>query len=505
MRSCDKINELKQIQMKNFTVLKFFFIAAIATLCFSACEEENEEPVNQSPSVVIENPENNATFIEGDTVTLTCQATDNEDGQLEGEKITWSSSTDGEIGQGAMIKTTTLTINQHLITVKVHDSENQTATDTVSITILDDVNPSISITSPADNTTFMANEPITFTCVANDAEDGELSGASIQWSSDTDGNLGIGSTLPDIYLTAGTHQIEAKATDSYGNTSTANISLIISDNTQPEVSIQKPFLNHTYLTNTEIEMTCTATDEEDGELSETSVSWSSSIDGDLGSGTEITATLSPGNHTIIATASDSEAANGFDTTYIDVVSGPLTLEIMVKWMEGAFSSEEQAETSSDPYHYDVRRKTAVIWNYSKDGYWLYLEQAYATSQNNPYFQRIYHFYYENDVIKNTIYALPNPGDYVGSWATPEDFDQLTVEDLIERPNCGLTFETNSDHIYGTTSGTACSSSISGVEYMTSEQWIYSTEWHSYDLGYNAQGVIVMGPYSPYIFDKVIIE
>lgn len=480
-------------------------LTTLAVLFFVSCDEENDDPVNEPPVVVIETPENNTTFIEGDTVTLICSATDNEDGQLEETAITWSSSKDGEIGQGSIVKTTTLTINQHQITAKVTDSDNQTATDTVSITILDDVDPSINITNPTDNSTIMAEDPITFICEATDAEDGDLTGTAIQWNSDVDGSLGTGITLSNIYLSAGTHTIEAKATDSYGNTNSDEITLHISDNSRPEVSIQKPFLNHTYLTNSEVEMTCAASDQEDGDLSGESISWSSTIDGNLGNGLELTATLSTGSHTIITTATDSEGSTNSDTTYIEVVSGPLTLEIMVEWMVGAFSSEKQAETSTDPYHYDVRRKTAVIWDNSKDGYWLYLEQAYATSQNNPYFQRIYHFYYENDVIKNTIYALPNPGNYVGSWATPNDFDELTVEDLIERPNCGLIFEINSDHIYGTTSGTACSSSISGVEYMTSEQWIYSTEWHSYDLGYNEQGVVVMGPYSPYIFDKVILE
>lgn len=38
------------------------------------------------------------------------------------------------------------------------------------------------------------------------------------------------------------------------------------------------------------------------------------------------------------------------------------LEQLIEWMTGDFSSEEQAETSSDPYHVDVRLRMVRIWD-----------------------------------------------------------------------------------------------------------------------------------------------
>jgi hypothetical protein len=264
----------------------------------------------------------------------------------------------------------------------------------------------------------------------------------------------------------------------------------------PPVKISRPFADYTYMVG-EVELQCSTDNDNIA-----SIEWTSSIDGSIGSGTEATAELTAGSHVITVTATDTEGESVTDIVNIEVVSGPITLEVMIDWMVGSYSSANQAATSSDPYHVDVRRHTALIWDERTDGYWLYLEQAYADDLENPYFQRIYNFYEEEGVIKNTIYSLLDPDPFVGSWATPEDFDALTLEDLEERTNCGLTFDVNNDHVYGTTSGTSCLSSSSYISYFTSEQWIYQTQWNSWDLGYNDQGVIVMGPYSPYIFDKV---
>lgn len=491
------MNYLTFNQLKKVTLT-----ALILVVAFTGCKkDDDDEPQNQAPAITIETPENNTTIVEGDSVVLTCIATDHEDGQLDGENIVWSSNHDGQLGTDIILKTNTLSVNTHRITASATDSENLTTTDTITIIVIDDEIPTVSILSPASNATYEYYESIDFKCIATDVEDGNLHDNAIVWVSDTDGQLGIGDSLMQVSLSPGTHQITVTATDSKGNAGTATVSVMINPNNTPTVTISRPFTNYTYMAG-EVELKCNATDIEDGSLTAENIRWTSNIDGELGTGTETTATLTAGSHTIIVTATDSYETTNSDTVYIDVTNGPLTLEIMVKWMIGSYSSAAQAATSNDPYHYDVRRKTALIWENNKDGYWLYLEQAYAESQNNPYFQRIYHFYYEDGIIKNTIYALNNASSFVGSWATPEDFDAIGMDDITERPNCGLTFEINADHVYGETSGTSCTSSIPNVAYMSSEQWVYDTQWHSYDLGYNSQGVIVMGPYSPYIFDKV---
>ncbi len=181
-----------------------------------------------------------------------------------------------------------------------------------------------------------------------------------------------------------------------------------------------------------------------------------------------------------------------------------SLELLIDYMTGSFSSEEQAATSTDPYHVDVRLKMVRIWDHlsTDNGYWLYVEQAYADQLSSPYRQRVYRVFEENGQLKDEIYAIPSPATYVGAWETPEDFDQISEDDLTLKPGCGLEFNWNGDHFSGETSGTDCSASIPGVAYLTSETTLFPTYLTSWDLGYNSAGTIVMGPYSPYIFDKV---
>ncbi len=181
-----------------------------------------------------------------------------------------------------------------------------------------------------------------------------------------------------------------------------------------------------------------------------------------------------------------------------------SLELLIDYMTGSFSSEEQAESSTDPYHVDVRLKMVRIWDHlsTDNGYWLYVEQAYANQLSSPYRQRIYRVFEENGQLKDEIYAIPSPATYVGSWETPEDFDQISENDLTLKPGCGLEFNWEGDHFSGATSGTDCNATIPGVAYLTSETTLFPTYLTSWDLGYNTAGTIVMGPYSPYIFDKV---
>ena len=273
-------------------------------------------------------------------------------------------------------------------------------------------------------------------------------------------------------------------------------------NASPTVEITSPLDLWTYMEGEPVELGCQATDEEDGDLDEEAVEWRSDIDGLLGTGLSLTVDdLSVGVHTITVTATDSQDASA-------VVSGVLTvrdpLEVLVEWMTGSFSSEDQAATSDDPYHVDVRLKMVRIWRELEGGYWVYVEQAYADSLSDPYRQRIYRVFLDGGKLADEIFAIPDESSYVGSWETPEDLDAIGPGDLTLKDNCGLTFEWRSEKqdFYGATSGEECTASIPGVSYLTSESEIHEDHLTSWDLGYDSNGNIVMGPYSPYIFDKL---
>jgi len=83
--------------------------------------------------------------------------------------------------------------------------------------------PTVSITSPADGSTFDSGAAISFVGTASDTEDGDLT-ASLVWTSDIDGEItdSFSTTLTD-----GTHTITASVTDFGGKTATASINITV--------------------------------------------------------------------------------------------------------------------------------------------------------------------------------------------------------------------------------------------------------------------------------------
>lgn len=177
--------------------------------------------------------------------------------------------------------------------------------------------PVVTITAPADGTTVTSGTSLNFTGTANDAEDGNISG-SISWNSSIDGSLGSGAST-SATLSIGTHTITATATDSGSLSGSDSITVTVNSpaNTAPVVTITAPADGTSVSEGTSLTFTGTANDAEDGDIS-SSISWSSSIDGALGSGASTSATLSVGSHTITASATDSGSLSGNDAITVTV-------------------------------------------------------------------------------------------------------------------------------------------------------------------------------------------
>ena len=88
-------------------------------------------------------------------------------------------------------------------------------------------------------------------------------------------------------------------------------------NNAPTVEITAPANNAEFATGTSITFTGSASDAEDGDLA-TSIVWSSSIDGTLGTAPGIVTTLSDGTHTITAKVTDSGGKTASVTITIKV-------------------------------------------------------------------------------------------------------------------------------------------------------------------------------------------
>ncbi|MCH8878012.1 MAG: S8 family serine peptidase [Chloroflexi bacterium] len=85
--------------------------------------------------------------------------------------------------------------------------------------------PTVSITSPADGSTFDSGATILFEGTASDTEDGDLT-ASLVWTSDMDGPIGTGGSFSTT-LSDGNHAITASVTDAGGATGSASISITV--------------------------------------------------------------------------------------------------------------------------------------------------------------------------------------------------------------------------------------------------------------------------------------
>ncbi len=86
--------------------------------------------------------------------------------------------------------------------------------------------PVVTITAPANGSSFAQGASITFTGTANDAEDGNIS-TSLTWTSSINGTIGSGASFSTSSLSAGNHTITASVTDSGGLPGSAQITLTV--------------------------------------------------------------------------------------------------------------------------------------------------------------------------------------------------------------------------------------------------------------------------------------
>lgn len=184
---------------------------------------------NEAPVVSILEPTDGATFTADQTVTLEAAATD-ADGDIA--SLSWSSSLNGSLGTGPTLAVT-LSVGSHTITARATDSQGETTSASVSVTIEEpNTAPTVGITLPAEGGVYNEGQAITFEATASDP-DGHI--ASITWSSDQDGTLGSGASLSYSGLSRGSHTITAAAVDDRGATATASLGLEIQQ-AQPRIA-----------------------------------------------------------------------------------------------------------------------------------------------------------------------------------------------------------------------------------------------------------------------------
>jgi hypothetical protein len=116
----------------------------------------------------------------------------------------------------------------------------------------------------------------------------------------------------------------------------------VSGNNSPTVIITSPADGSIFGSGASIDFSGTASDIEDGNLTGSLV-WTSSIDGQIGTGGSFSTALSDGNHTITASVTDSGGKIGSDSISITVGTPPPspTLNVTVGTDKGTYALGER--------------------------------------------------------------------------------------------------------------------------------------------------------------------
>ena len=139
--------------------------------------------------------------------------------------------------------------------------------------------------------------------------------------------------VPEVNLPAGPHALRIVMDSDFFNVN--YIDVMPSANQAPSATIASPGDGASFLTTDTINFSGSATDFEDGDLTQSLV-WTSSMDGQIGTGGSVQASLSASDHVITLAATDSQGASGSDAvniTVVNVVSGDAN-------QDGQFTGED---------------------------------------------------------------------------------------------------------------------------------------------------------------------
>lgn len=235
----------KKMGLRQFGRLTALFISIlfglstiVATSGDSGDTTATVEDETLPATVAIVSPLNDQAYLEGDFISFISQISDAD--ANETYTYTWASSVDGDLGTTANLNLNTLTAGTHIITLTLLDAAGNTVdSDAVTITVgesssaSDNTAPVATITAPSTNVSFAIGEAITFTGTGTDAEDGDLTGNALLWSSNRDGGLGTGARLLVETLSSGEHTITLTVTDSMGSSVSAFVIITVGGKTSP--------------------------------------------------------------------------------------------------------------------------------------------------------------------------------------------------------------------------------------------------------------------------------
>ncbi len=282
---------------------------------------------NVPPTVNVSAPLDGASYNVGDVVTITAAAADN-DGTVTSVEFFVDGVSVGVDNTAPYEASYTAVAGAHAITaIATDDDAAQTTSTVVNINVAAaNIAPTVSITTPADGSSYTAGDVVAIAATAADTDGTVVSveflvdGVSVS----TDNTAPYEATYTAV---AGAHTIIAKATDDDGAQAadTVSINVTVPNNVAPTVTVTAPSDGATFNSGDAVAITATAADS-DGTV--TSVEFL--VDG-VSVGIDNTApyeaayTAVAGTHAIVAKATDNDGAQTADTISINVNTPPVNV------------------------------------------------------------------------------------------------------------------------------------------------------------------------------------
>ena len=270
---------------------------------------------NTAPTVNITSPANSANFNAGSAITINANATDSNGTVSKVEFFRGTTKLGEDTSSPYSFTWSNVAAGSYSITARATDNQNAT-TNSASITITvgaANVLPTVTLTSPANNSTFATNSSIAITASASDAN-GTVSKVEFYY-----GNTKLGEDATSPYtitwgnVPTGTYLLKAVAFDNNGGSSTStSISVIVESlsNSLPSVSITSPNNNETFSQGAAITLTANASDSDGSVAKVEFYNGGTKLGEDATSPYSLTwNNVSEGDYQIVAKATDNNGAS----------------------------------------------------------------------------------------------------------------------------------------------------------------------------------------------------
>ena len=290
---------------------------------------------SEPPTAQILAPLSDGIYYADELILFEGTAEDDEDDPTQLD-IRWNSSISGNLdldttpdSDGSFSDYAYLEPGDHALTLEVEDTSGKVSSQDVVITVKEtNTAPTCEITAPDDGSAGTEGVLVVFEATTSDA-DIPASDLEVSFSSNIDGLIGEvtpSSTgnieFPYSDLTLGNHLITMTVTDEIGGTCVDTV--IYTVGSPPTLTMTQPNPGETYAQGMPITFSAEVVDNEDAPA-DISVTWVSDIDGEFSTKgpnssdlAQFTySDLSPGNHTVTVTATDSTGL--FDDAIISFI------------------------------------------------------------------------------------------------------------------------------------------------------------------------------------------